>query len=723
MRFHRPGEHGFPIEPGRVCLPWALLAFGAVVPAHAAPGDPAEATAQFLTASDLDLLVADLAGVYASTPGGPATDAAAFDALVFAALTDQLALLSGGLGQIPLVYDGGVLGGLLSIAQTDIEGFAGTDALSALAASGAIDPLTGDFTELSTGGSTVNLAAIFDGLGVSSATRYILSQIDLAAIFDGLGVSSATRYILSQIDLQLGTAASQAGAEAYGAVSSDYRLDALGLELTSPLLAALPDVIDLGMQGATLLVGEAIDLLLPGGTITLPPGTVPDIPVLSFYTLELGAVTPTIAAPDFNSVVSSVMSQPGGVILVSDDGLATVNLNTGEIFIDLAELYGGSVEGLGANTEVFTSGNMAAISDAVGNALGKSTALFANAFLDALMATPLGVSIDVELVQGTNPLNPNLNGLTLITGTVSGAGSLKDFADGNGVFTAAVAQVPGLPTCAAPLVFGVCLAPTSTIVGGLVTAVNTVVPATMPTLAQAVAAPLVLALQDAADPIIAEIEAEVADVYAAITGAFDWLMPALAGVVINEQPAVGDLGPDSFTVRALGVTLMPNFPQTNAAHVGFASSTVIAFAEPAVDIVELEVIAGDPVTITGTGWNPAGGDVTLYFEDAAGDPVGAPFTATVAPDGSISSGFVVPEGTDAGVLTLFATQGDATRTDTVTVVQPGGESGGGGLADSGAALPLLPGAAALILIAAGAATLIARRRLAAPVSAGIGGTV
>lgn len=679
----------------------ALLAFGAVVPAHAAPGDPAEASAQFLSASGLDLRVADLAGVYASTPGGPATDAAAFDALVFAALTDQLALLSGGLGQIPLVYDGGVLGGLLSIAQTDIEGFAGTDALSALAASGAIDPLTGDFTELSTGGSTVNLAAIFDGLGVSSATRYILSQIDL----------------------QLGTAASQAGAEAYGAVSSDYRLDALGLELTSPLLAALPDVIDLGMQGATLLVGEAIDLLLPGGTITLPPGTVPDIPVLSFYTLELGAVTLTIAAPDFNSVVSSVMSQPGGVILVSDDGLATVNLNTGEIFIDLAELYGGSVEGLGANTEVFTSGNMAAISDAVGNALGKSTALFANAFLDALMATPLGVSIDVELVQGTNPLNPNLNGLTLITGTVSGAGSLKDFADGNGVFTAAVAQVPGLPTCAAPLVFGVCLAPTSTIVGGLVTAVNTVVPATMPTLAQAVAAPLVLALQDAADPIIAEIEAEVADVYAAITGAFDWLMPALAGVVINEQPAVGDLGPDSFTVRALGVTLMPNFPQTNAAHVGFASSTVIAFAEPAVDIVELEVIAGDPVTITGTGWNPAGGDVTLYFEDAAGDPVGAPFTATVAPDGSISSGFVVPEGTDAGVLTLFATQGDATRTDTVTVVQPGGESGGGGLADSGAALPLLPGAAALILIAAGAATLIARRRLAAPVSAGIGGTV
>lgn len=626
----------------------ALLALGAVTPAAAATGDPAESSTQFVTASGLNLSLVDLAGSYASAPSGPASSSTAFDAAVYGALTDEIALLGGNLARVPLVYDASVPQGVLSVNQSDIVGFSSTpSAMLSSAANGAVDPVTGAFTELSTGGSTVNLASAFDALGVSPATREILSQIDL----------------------QLGTAASQANAGSYTAASGDYRLDGLSLQLTSPLLQQLPTLINAALEEATVLAEAALEAVAPGGIIPLPAGTIPDIPV-GIGTLQLGDVTLQVTAPNFDNVVSDVMNAPGGVVVVSDDGIATVNLNTGEIFIDLALLYGGGVNGLGANTEVFTSPNMAAISNAVANALSKTTGLFANGVVNALHATQLGMSVDVSFIAAPNSATPNLNNLVVATGTLTGSGSLDDFANGTSVFTSTLAQAPGLPACARPLSFGVCLAPTSLIVGGAILAINTAVPTIIPPAIAVVAGPLMTALQEAEAVVIAEVDAVVADVYQRITSAFDWLMPSLARVVVNEQPAVGDLGAGSFTVRALGVTLLPTFPFSSQAHIGLASSTVLAFADPSVDIAQPEVRAGDALTITGAGWNPAGSQVTLSFVDAANAPVGAPFFATPAPDGTITASWTVPTGTADGALTLTASQDGLERTDTVNVRTP-----------------------------------------------------
>ncbi|XPP26914.1 MAG: choice-of-anchor G family protein [Leucobacter sp.] len=628
----------------------ALLALGAVTPAVAVTGDPAESSTQFVTASGLNLSLADLAGSYASAPSGPASSSTAFDAAVYGALTDEIALLGGNLARVPLVYDASVPQGLLSVAQSDIVGFSSTpSAMLSSAANGAVDPVTGAFTELSTGGSTVNLASAFDALGVSPATREILSQIDL----------------------QVGTAASQANAGSYTAASGDYRLDGLSLQLTSPLLQQLPTLINAALEEATVLAEAALEAVAPGGIIPLPAGTIPDIPV-GIGTLQLGDVTLQVTAPNFDNVVSDVMNAPGGVVVVSDDGIATVNLNTGEIFIDLALLYGGGVNGLGANTEVFTSPNMAAISNAVANALSKTTGLFANGVVNALHATQLGMSVDVSFIAAPNSATPNLNNLVVATGTLTGSGSLDDFANGTSVFTSTLAQAPGLPSCARPTSppFNICLAPTSVIVGGAILAINTAVPTIIPPAIAVVAGPLMAALQDAEAVVIAEVEAVVADVYQSITSAFDWLMPTLARVVVNEQPAIGDLGAGSFTVRALGVTLLPTFPFSSHAHIGLASSTVLAFADPSVDITQTEVRAGDALTITGAGWNPAGSQVTLSFVDAANAPVGAPFFATPAPDGTITTSWTVPTGTADGVLTLTASQDGLERTDTVNVHTP-----------------------------------------------------
>lgn len=673
----------------------ALLALGAAAPASAAAGDPTEGSSQFVTASGLDLSAAALAGTYSSAPGGPASAAAAFDAAVFAALGDNIALLNGGYAQVPLVYDPSVPQGLLSVGQSDIAGYSESPGvLGSLSANGAIDPATGAFTELSSGGSTVNLAAAFDGLGVSQVTREVLSQIDL----------------------QVGTAASQAVAGAYTGAGGDYRLDGLSLELTSPLLQQLPSLINVALEGATVLAQDALELVAPGGVIPLPAGTIPDISVPNAGTLQVGDVTLTVTAPNFDNVVSQVMSTPGGVIVVSDDGLATVNLNTGEITIDLSLLYGGSVNGLGANTEVFTSANMTAISDAVANALSKTTPLFAGGVVSALHATQIGMSVEASFVMAPNSLTSNLNNLTVATGTLTGSGSLDDFANGTSVFTSSLAQAPGLPACAAPplLPWLPCLS-TSTAVGGAIAIINATVPTLAPPAIAVVAAPLMAALEDAEDQVIAEIDAVVADVYQRITSAFDGLMPSLARVVINEQPAVGDLGPDSFTVRALGVTMLPTFFASSRAHIGLASSTVLAIADPSVNIVETEVKAGDQVTIEGAGWNPAGGPVTLVFTDADSAPVGDPFEATLAPDGTISATWMVPDGTPDGVLTLTATQDELSRTDTVNVrtpvVPPVPVDPKPGLPTTGAESPLLPlGVAGLALLAVGGALVATRLR-------------
>lgn len=684
----------------------ALMIFGSIVPAAADADELSEADSRFVTVSGVDLSAPEFANTYSAAPGGPATATSIFDSSVFDALGDRVALLQGGHGRVPLVHDGSA--GLLAVNQNDIVGFSTSpNLITSIAANGAVDPTTGDFTDSSSGGSVVNLDAAFDALHVEPLTRHVLSQIDL----------------------QVGTVASRAVADAYSGASGDYRLDGLRLQLTSPLLTELPSLIDGTLNAATFVIREALAAALPGGQLSLPAGTIPDVPV-GVGTLVVDGATLTVNAPDFDDVVSEVMAD--GVVVVSDDGVATVDLNTGEISIDLAPLFGGSVDGLPANTDVFTTDNMGAISNAVADALSKTTPLFAGGVVSALHATPLGMSLDASFVMAPNSVTPNLNGLTVATGTLSGSGSLDDFANGDSVFTSSFVQAPGLPACARALVLGFCPAPTATVVGGAILAINAGVPTLAPEAIAALAGPLLAGLEEAEDAVIAQLDTAIAGVYQRITKAFKGLMPALARVVINEQ-STGDLGGDSlsaraagdaFSVQALGVTMMPTFSGSSQAHIGLAISTVRAVADPAVDIVEPETKAGGTVTIEGTGWNPAGGPVVLVFTDADGDPVGEPVEAEVAPDGTIIVTWDVPEGTADGELTLTATQGDLSRTDVVTVDNPvipptpeptptpdpeptpdpqptNPADNTGGLATTGTGLPLLLGGAVLALLIGG----------------------
>ncbi|WP_449279300.1 choice-of-anchor G family protein [Leucobacter sp. GX0328] len=656
----------------------ALLCLGAALPATAMPGETASASAEFVSVSGVELGGAEFAAARAAAPGTP-SDQAQFDHAAFAALTDRVALHEGSWGGVPLVYDASTGHGLLDIGQNSISGIAeASDRDPSIALSGAV----GGGPDATGGGTTT---------------------VNLASAFDSLGVTPVTRHLLSQIDLQIGELSSLAAKDAYAAASSAYGIDGMTLELTSPALTGLPVLVDGSMQAASALVAEAIELVAPGGVVNLPAGTIPNIPVQSVGTVEPGAASLQVTAPNFDTVVADVMAATGGVV-VSDDGLAVVDIATGEISLDLSVLFGGSLEGLAPNTVVFTEANMAAISAAVANALGKTTPMFADGVVAAIHATPIALSADIALRADT-PLTPALNGNIVAAGTLTGSGSLDAFADGTSAFASNVATVPGA-----------CSGFNCIIVSGLVYSLNAAVPTVLPPLVQGVVAPLMEQLVDVEAQIIAEVDAVVAELYLDITSAFDGLMPSLASVVINEQTEPAGPG-DSFTVRAVGITMLPTFHHSTLTHIGLASSAVRMVPSPTVAIAEPEVDPSGTVSISGSGWNPAGSPVALTFTDADGVTVGAPFETLVDADGSIAATWTVPEGIADAELTLTAGQDGLERVAAVTVraavvppkpvdpTKPDGKTPGKTPA-SKSALPQT-GSATLAPIGVGAALLIA----------------
>lgn len=630
-----------------------LVTLGAVAPAQAVAADPSESLAQFLQAGTLDLTAAELANSSSSSPTGPTTDVQAFDAAVFGALADQVALLANNHGRVPLVIDPSTSTGLVAVAQSGITSYSSSpDTSTSSASTGAIDPATGGFTDASSGGSTVNLGAAFDALGVDTITREILDRVDL----------------------EVGTVASRASAEVYSDVVREYRLGGLALDLRSPLLATLPGLVNSALQDATLVAEQALEALLPGGDLPLPAGTIPDATIPRAGTIEFGEASLIVNPPNFDDVVEDVLSDGGG-ILTSDNGLATVDLETGDIRIDLAVLFGGDVNGQAANTDVFTTANMTAISAAVANALGKTTGLFATGILEALKATQLGMSIAYDLrVASPSSAWPNLAGMIIAHGELSGAGTLTQLAEGGGLFTSELVQASGLPTCVkgstctglnffnrtdivVPAAIGLADGALPLVAGGLVAVVFT---------------PAIAALDEVETLLAAEVTPIVTEIYGKITGAFTGLMPALARVVINEQPTVGDLGAGSATVRALGLTVLPKLSLSSKTHIGLASSTVIVVADPTLAIIEPIVEPGGALTVVGDGWNPnADADaVELVFTGSDNAPIGDPVAAEVDADGAITAQWTIPEGAFVGTLTVTAVQGDRERVATTSVVDP-----------------------------------------------------
>jgi hypothetical protein len=86
--------------------------------------------------------------------------------------------------------------------------------------------------------------------------------------------------------------------------------------------------------------------------------------------------------------------------------------------------------------------------------------------------------------------------------------------------------------------------------------------------------------------------------------------------------------------------------------------------DPAADILEDTVVAGDDITVEGVNWNEA--PLTVAFTDGDSLPIGTPVTLTPAADGSFTLDWTVPVGT-TGPVRATVTQDAVTATDTVAV--------------------------------------------------------
>ncbi|MFD6053647.1 IPT/TIG domain-containing protein [Agromyces sp. NPDC060279] len=626
------------LAAGTVAL--LVVGGGGALGAQAAPEDPSQALGQFLGADLLQLQAADLAYAYASDPGGPPSEADPFDLAVLQALGLQLDLIGNGLVQVPLLTDG-TGPGLLNLGEIGVvNSYAGTASTTdSVAASGAVAD-----------DGTISVSEDADPADFGNAT------VNLTDLLDQLGVAAVTDELIDEASLEVGALATRAAKNGGIGITSDYRVTDLGLELSSPAVAGLATQLRGTLNTATTELTSDLEALAgPGGAVQGVVDAIADIQLLGVANVSLGDATIAVTPPNLSQLVDQLLGGPNA-ILYSDDGAVSVNLTDGTISVDLAELVnpgGPNLNGLPPNTSVLTPEVIGMITDGVNQALGKLVGHLTGG-LDALLeSTQISLNVGLSVVA-----LPALGGLQLVNAPIIINGTLTQFL--NGTATADLSQLqllPGVPTCLGVEVGGICTGvDINTLLASVLTTVtNTIVP----TILAGVVAPIQTLLTSTSGEITTALDGVVDAVLTLLEPALDGLLANLVVIRINEQPTEaplnesgGDLGPGSFTVRALSVTLLPNVADSDLAKLDLASSTVLAAALPPV-ITTLSPNQGPEgggtlVTITGTDLADAS-QITV-------DGASVPFTQL------------------SGTQVTFTTAAHAPGPVNVTITTPGGTS-------------------------------------------------
>ncbi|MGX1735687.1 choice-of-anchor G family protein, partial [Glutamicibacter sp. NPDC055354] len=562
-RFRRSATTGLAF--GTTTAVFAASAVLCAAPANAfSPEDPSQAQAHII---DLDLSTFDIAGSGFTQQSFP-TDAnlgADTSQLDVGLLADETIDLGDGI-QLPLLknaegdglIDLGSLGALNSYSLADTE-------THSRASSGAV-----------TDGGAV---AVSPNTGVGADPAYI----DLGALFDQANIDILTDQILDEARIELGALASEAESNEDVVDVKDYVIAGAELELSSPLVGTLGTTLGETFQTA---VDPVSGLVEPGGALdSLLQSVRAAAEVIPL--VDVNAATVTIDGLDTvgDTIVDELISTP----IANDSGSISIDLGTGDIHVDLAKLIeenGSDLNSFDPNTPLIGETVLNAIANGITESLSgistKATTIVESALND------LNVKLDLNVTAGTFPLTATggvlIEGsLAQFAGTESPAPTAKTQLDLLGIIpvgsllnpiTAAVAS--GITTTTGPLVQGV-LDNVGNGLGGIVD-------------------PVVAVVADGLEPVLRRVLDEVVT------------------ITINEQPTEapmlgeGDLGPDSFTIRAMSVTVLPDVVEGGLANLSLASSTVqSAAAEETAAPVDIltptdgqEVPTGD-VVVTGTG--------------------------------------------------------------------------------------------------------------------------
>ncbi|HEY0217449.1 MAG TPA: choice-of-anchor G family protein [Cellulomonas sp.] len=633
-----------------------MIAIGSAPVASAAPTDQSEAIAQLVDVDVLGLGLLDALGNTSGYPSDPDVDNGPADV---AALSGLLNVTIGGV-VLPLI--GGPGQGLLDLGEASgagiVNGFAHAPTpYQAAAASGAV-----------TDDGTIDLSQVGDPSDTD------LARVNLTSLLGQLGIAGLTNAVIDQFSLGLGALASSAQQTAGSAPTSDYVVGGAELTISSPLVAGLIGQINtavaaLDTQADALLSGtgavqQALNgLALTDVTVALDPATFPGT------TLTLAPGTPTVAGTvDLSAVTAGLFAQP----LVSQNGLVSIDLTTGVITVDLAQLHGGNLNDLPANTSLLTSTEIGQITDTVTELLGEVTGVVTDAVAAALSTTAVTITL--------NPVATATGGAT-VTGapTVVVTTTLGDL----------LAGTPGTVTAGGDLAVNGTVVPLTAIAAA-------VQPQVVGTVLPAAAGPVQAAL---ATPVIADtIDGVVDGVVAGLDPLLGQVIAGLLSITVNQQPTLPVAGSTApFTVRALAVQVLPG---ANAVSLGLARSTV-------------RTLAALPVAPAVTGFTPTAGPTrggtTVTLTGTGLDSVsevdfgGLPGTGLVVAPGGGSLTVVTPASETAGgvPVTLVSPAGNVTAgtpftyvAPTVTAVNPaqGPQAGGTAVTITGTGLTGATGA-------------------------------
>ncbi|WP_201308854.1 choice-of-anchor G family protein, partial [Puerhibacterium puerhi] len=603
---------------------------GGASAADGAPQEEARATAEFLDADLLGLSLAELVGARSASIGSPEADTASIDV----GLLERLVGVGLGTLGIPVIGDG-TNAGLLDLGPAAgaglLNGYAhAPDGDNATAASGAV-----------TDDGAINLGAVRDHPGTD------LARLDATALLDRLGVAGLTDQVVDEVSLGLGALASSATQTTATGTSSDYVVAGADLKVSSPLVGTLADTLGATTDEVESTVGG---LLGPNGAVQQTLGTldVVSVDVLGLVALDLGSPRLT-ATVDLSAVSDELLATP----LVSENGLVSIDLASGDITVDLAMLHGGDLNGLAPNTELLTASEITRITDTIAELLGELVDRTTAAVDTALRNTTVDVSL--------TPTVRLLGGIGLVSSDVAVSlhGTLGDFLGQTGT-------EPEVDVSGSIRLLGLSI-PTDDIVGAV----------TEPLLTE-----LVPAIGGALSPVLSAGGTVVDDVLGgAVRSVLTTLDPVLEGVLsqilsltVNSQPNPDPAPGETFSVTALRVTVLPAI---DAVDVPLATSSVRVqpLAAPAPDDAAPVITGADDAEVPqGAAFDPLAGVTASDAED--GD-----LTGSIEVGGTVDT---TTPGTYELTYTVTDTAGQTTTvTRTVTVTETTGSDPGDGGSDPG----------------------------------------
>ncbi|MGP5582163.1 choice-of-anchor G family protein, partial [Glutamicibacter arilaitensis] len=442
------------------------------------------------------------------------------------------------------------------------------------------------------------------------------ANVDLTRLLGQLGVDGLTDQIIDEASLEIGALGSTAD-KTDGTLDRQYLVAGASATVSSPavegLTGSLGSVVD-GL-GDTLNTTLSVDGAL--GTI------VSQLEALSIPLGLLGTLGVTEASVGLEGLAAALDQVKNDVltgVITTNTGLVSIDLGSGDVTVDLAQITTGGLNGKTPNYEVLSPTAVQEIADEITLALSNLITDLRDTLVAALD------EIDIVVNLGVN--------LGLVDGTADITGSVASFLGlvETDPTTVVDLDVLGLDLGAVvtPLLEGV-----TGIVGGAVgTAINPMI--------NGLAGTITGIVEDVTEPLEPVVEG---------------VLNEIVEITVNEQGSTAIYDPITDTesteagdyVAALSVTLLPAMGHS-ANKISFARSEVRAADEASVIITSPETGAqipeGEVVTVEGTA--EPGKTITVTLDDLTREDI-------VDEDGTWTVDF---EGVTPGEKTAVATDGD-----------------------------------------------------------------